>query len=764
MHGQPGRVALGIFAMLFSVYLLSYSGRVHIVDEAYMLATTESLGKGRLDANQVASMQYGFVVRDKLGAFGPSGDLFGKKGLAISLFALPLLRLLRVVPGIGALHSALLVNSVLTALTGSLLCVYLWGLGFSPRVCTASSLAFGLCTLAWPYARWYLSEPVAGLGLLLAVSGASRYHRRTRAGVFSPVFLCGLGAGLAVLAVPAVAILLPVLLAWLAGSAVCGAGGRGRLLASVVARYALGLAGPLVVMALYNTLRFGVPWDTGYRLSLQDFGLPLYKGLTGLLVSPGRGLMFYSPVTLLALPGAIVGLRKNRFDCSLILLLFGTSLAFYAKWAVWHGGWSWGPRYLVPLLPLTVALVAQLSSVTRGRALWVGALAVLAVLSFLAQLPAVLKNYVDFEFQLQQLSGALADDWYYLGQRALFSPQLSPLVLQWQHIGVPPWDISWLSTGRADSVALVAGLVALLAGVGVLWCGYRPRPHARIAMACLGLVLFAAVPVVLVRATARPFYNIEDSGAAEALSQVVSSARGGDALVSAVPYLYELMMDRYPALPPVYGVRRDQQVTAEMDRLLRRAVASSQRLWFLSVWTRPGDMANETEHWLARHAFPVSASQQGGYRLQLFSCQATSPVLDHAANVLFGEGIKLEHIAAGYDAQGSIVQVSLRWKALEPTAQDYQVFVHLYDGEGHMIGQGDHSPVLGFRPTSTWQHGEVVEDRVGLQVLPLPDGTTCRLAVGLYDLRTGERLEAHAGGGGVECLERAAQVAFALRR
>lgn len=759
------QVAFGIFLFLFAVYLLTYSGRIHIVDEAYMLAAAESLGKGRLDVNQVASLQFGFGGRDQLGAFGPSGDLFGKKGLALSLGAIPPMQLPRIFQGAGAVHAALLTNAFVTALTGSLLCVYLSQLGLSPAVSLVFSLVFGLCTLAWPYARWFFSEPVAALGLLLAVYGASRYHRGASAKL-SPLLVSGFGSGLAVLAAPAGAIAVPAVLGSLLWSAARGNAAR-RLwsAAKVAGYYCAGLAIPLLMLAGYNTVRFGVPWDTGYRLSLHDFSLPLYKGLAGLLISPGRGLLFYSPVALLALPGAVAGFRKHRFDCCLALALVATWLVFYAKWTVWHGGWSWGPRYLVPIMPLLVLLAAEGWGLAKGRwrSVWTAVAAVVIALSFVAQVAGVSKNFADTEFRLVELSGAHSDDWYYLGREALFNLGLSPLVLQWRQMGTPPWDVSWLSTGRVDGVALGAALVAVLAGAAALWLAHSRGPRAMAAMAGLGAIVLAGAPVVLAHATAHPFYSVEADGRFEALAEVVSSAKPGDALVSAAPYLYELMMDRYPALPPVYGVRRDQKVSPEIDHLLQRAVDSNSRLWFLSVWTRPADPANETEYWLAQHTFPVSASEHGGYRLQQFSCRASPPTLDRTADVLFGECIKLGRIAAAYNAEDSVVQLALEWDAAEAPLHDYQVFVHLYNGSGQMVAQGDHSPVLGFRPTSSWQKGETVVDRIGLQVPPMAGRTSYRLAVGLYDWPTGKRLDARTVGGGVECREGAAEVAFILQ-
>ena len=109
-----------------------------------------------------------------------------------------------------------------------------------------------------------------------------------------------------------------------------------------------------------------------------------------------------------------------------------------------------------------------------------------------------------------------------------------------------------------------------------------------------------------------------------------------------------------------------------------------------------------------------------------------------------GEEIEL----LGYDLDasnarpGGAVQVTLYWRALRPVDADYTVFVHALDATGEIVGQRDEKPVGGGYPTITWPMEVVIADphRIPLAA-DLPHGTY-RLAVGLYDLATLERLPA----------------------
>lgn len=263
-------VAFGIFVFILAVYGLTYSGYLHVVDEFFVLGVTESLSRGHLDTNQVASLGWDFSPVEQVGAFGPSGDVYCKKGIGVSLSGLPLLALARLSPAVGGVHAALLANAVVTALTGSVLFLYLVLAGIARRAALACALLFGLGTLAWPYARSYFAEPVPALGMLLAVLGCSRFHRTFRLGA---AFIAGLGAGIALSAVSASIVTLPPLAVGLIVSSLIAAGKRRwSNVWRVVAGWSAGLSGPAIVIVVYNLLRFSSPWATGWALSSDESG------------------------------------------------------------------------------------------------------------------------------------------------------------------------------------------------------------------------------------------------------------------------------------------------------------------------------------------------------------------------------------------------------------------------------------------------------------------------------------------------------------
>jgi 4-amino-4-deoxy-L-arabinose transferase-like glycosyltransferase len=95
---------------------------------------------------------------------------------------------------------------------------------------------------------------------------------------------------------------------------------------------------------------------------------------------------------------------------------------------------------------------------------------------------------------------------------------------------------------------------------------------------------------------------------------------------------------------------------------------------------------------------------------------------------------------------GEPLAVTLYWRALAEMDEDYTVFVHLLDGDGTLLGQGDGPPLNGDYPTAHWSPGEVLADT---HVVRLEDGLPegAYLLVGLYRLADGTRLPAYTATG-----------------
>ena len=120
------------------------------------------------------------------------------------------------------------------------------------------------------------------------------------------------------------------------------------------------------------------------------------------------------------------------------------------------------------------------------------------------------------------------------------------------------------------------------------------------------------------------------------------------------------------------------------------------------------------------------------------------PVIGQQAAVNFGHQMLL----LDYDIPqqelrpGDLFEIKINWQGLADMDEDYTVFVHLLGPDGLPHGQVDVWPHDGTYPTSTWPIGEVIADiyRVPLEASAPPGAY--RVEVGVYLLRTMDRLPA----------------------
>ena len=81
------------------------------------------------------------------------------------------------------------------------------------------------------------------------------------------------------------------------------------------------------------------------------FNLPDPEAVAGLLWSEYRGLFFWSPVLLMAIPGLVILFRKHPPVAWMITIVLAFILLQVSSFYSWFGGNAVGPRYLAPSLP-----------------------------------------------------------------------------------------------------------------------------------------------------------------------------------------------------------------------------------------------------------------------------------------------------------------------------------------------------------------------------------------------------------------------------
>lgn len=115
------------------------------------------------------------------------------------------------------------------------------------------------------------------------------------------------------------------------------------------------------------------------------------------------------------------------------------------------------------------------------------------------------------------------------------------------------------------------------------------------------------------------------------------------------------------------------------------------------------------------------------------------PSLQNPGNWYFGEAIKL----LGFElsrtnlSPGEMLEVTLRWEALEPQDIRYRAFVHLEKEQ--MWGQHDDDPACRL-PTTAWRAGQISEGQFRVMIDPATPAGEYPLTVGIYNPDDWQRL------------------------
>jgi hypothetical protein len=217
--------------------------------------------------------------------------------------------------------------------------------------------------------------------------------------------------------------------------------------------------------------------------------------------------------------------------------------------------------------------------------------------------------------------------------------------------------------------------------------------------------------------------------------------RQGDAILLTPPELVGPFVSHYAGPAEIYLVPTTQDELANIARQHRR-------LFLVLGDASAGEVQGFAQDWLNRNGFRAAHEWADSLQLLTYGTVAGPPAVSPVVGIGAVVGDQME--LTGYDLAsaswqpGAIVPLTLFWQRQAPVDQDYNIFVHVLDGNGQLVAQTDSAPVGGLRPTSSWEEGEIIVDRHGL-LLPdtLPPGEY-ELLAGMVLPETGERLVVRA--------------------
>lgn len=371
-------------------------------------------------------------------------------------------------------------SGLFTALAALVLMEIARDLGCSPRRAALVGLAYGLATPAYVYATLAYGHQVSAFALLVSFYLLwKRRSSREGARMVAAGFMAAYAAVVELQVGPVSAILGLYLLYQ------CLTGARRP---DALAYFGVGAIIPTLLLIGYNYQAFGSIWDMGYfhhataifakvhnRKNPLGLEPPHWSLLKPLLLDRYRGLFSYAPILVLAIPGWWVLLKRGLVSLAVVTLsITAAVLLVNLSYPEWTGGWSTGPRLLVPLLPFAMIPVA--AALADGNA-W----------SRVA-LPAGLALALAGGVIMLAFQGAGGRIPHFVDD-----PFLEVVLPLWQGKPLPPWWTGERTEATLERERFERNLVNLWAGDAI-----RKRPAPWQAIQFLPLVLVQALGILAI--------------------------------------------------------------------------------------------------------------------------------------------------------------------------------------------------------------------------------------------------------------------------
>jgi len=390
-------IAFHLFIFFICIYFLTASGPgfYHGYD----------LWQLRLEVMKSIVERFDIAVPEGIGIIGTDGRAYSLDSIGSALVGLPVY-LVAKITGIQPEIAVSAMNQVFGAGTVVLIFLFCFSLKYSMRTSLVVSLFYGLGTIAWPLAKQPFDHTIEIFFILLSVYLMYVYIKNKK------IFLLILSAfslGLSFLTRPTSVLIMPPLylmvimsydnkFSWFE---------RARLIGRNSIIYVVALLPFMGIFLWHNYYRFGSILETGYLLKAERLGInfftgtPLLTGLSGFLISPGKGYFYYSPIALLFFFSIRAFIKRHFWLGISFIFIIIFYLLFLSKNIYWHGDWAWGPRYLLVLTPFFIIPVAEIfdSSFWQKKFMKILVYSVF-IISIIIQVAAVSVDYRKYFFNL----------------------------------------------------------------------------------------------------------------------------------------------------------------------------------------------------------------------------------------------------------------------------------------------------------------------------------------------------------------------------
>jgi len=245
---------------------------------------------------------------------------------------------------------------LITAISTAILFAICRTYNFSIKIAITVAFLYVFTTMAWAYSSTAMNVVLVSMTILLSFYFYRKFIQNQSS---SSLIFCGFSLGISVLVRYDSFIIVGIILVFLIGTILKNKSKLKNLTCLLIPLFFCAI----IFMGI-NYIQFGTFLEYGFKSesgSLVGNTSPIHAGVFGLLFSPGAGLFIFSPILFTIFVSFFDFYKKDKSSFLIFSAYLVSMLVFFGNLETWHGFVSWGPRYLLPVIPfLLIPLAASI--------------------------------------------------------------------------------------------------------------------------------------------------------------------------------------------------------------------------------------------------------------------------------------------------------------------------------------------------------------------------------------------------------------------
>ena len=342
------------------IFVITAKGHLEIVDTEYSVRTAKAIiENGTMLIEPIFKDE-----RNNIPLVPGTDKIYSQYGIGILAIFIPVILMAKLFSFALGLDETLLSHFILSFYNIPFAILGLWNfreilkaLGQNTKISNFLMICLGVGTIFWKYVVTDFSEICQIAFILGAINSYLCKGNKNRW-----IFISGYLSLLILIKLLYVVVIPPFLiLAFLEAA-------RDRMLFKKLFHGAFFLVPAGLFLMFMNWIRYGSIFESGYGNSQTAFSLIYFqRDWKDYLFSFERGIIPYSPLILASILTLKCFYNKNKEAFFLIFSISSVLFILFTSWVGWKGGYCWGNRNLVPIVPLLCICWAFLDFTSRKQ-------------------------------------------------------------------------------------------------------------------------------------------------------------------------------------------------------------------------------------------------------------------------------------------------------------------------------------------------------------------------------------------------------------